>query len=49
LATEALLLPQPLRAQIEPDYDAECQRLFPGAYPSLDDVVEKLESIRELL
>lgn len=47
--SEALLLPQPLRAQIEPDYDAECQRLFPGAYPSLDDVVEKLESVRELL
>lgn len=47
--SEALLLPEPLRAQIKPDYEAECERLFSGAYPSLDDVVEKLESVRELL
>lgn len=47
--SEALLLPEPLRAQVNHDYEAECARLFPGPYPSLNDVVDKLEGIRELL
>jgi hypothetical protein len=47
--SEALLHPEPLRAQVNHDYEVECARLFPGVYPSLDDVVDKLKSISELL
>lgn len=48
-ASEALFPSGDLRDRIEPDYDTECGRLFPGAYPSFDEVLGRLEAIRGLL
>jgi Nucleotidyl transferase AbiEii toxin, Type IV TA system len=48
-ASEALFPPKELRDQIEPDYEAECARLFAGPYPSFDDVLGRLEGLKELL
>ncbi len=47
--SDALTLPADLRVQIEVDYEAECRRLFPGPYPSLDEVVERLGTLRAQL
>ncbi|MFN8159604.1 MAG: nucleotidyl transferase AbiEii/AbiGii toxin family protein [Solirubrobacterales bacterium] len=47
--SDALTLPAELRGQIEVDYEAECRRLFPGPYPSLDDVIERLGALRDEL
>lgn len=48
-ASEALFPPKELRDQIEPDYEAECARLFPGPYPSFDDVLGRFERLKERL
>ncbi|MEK6273347.1 MAG: nucleotidyl transferase AbiEii/AbiGii toxin family protein [Actinomycetota bacterium] len=48
-ASEALFPSRDLRDRIEPDYEAECTRLFPGVYPSFDEVLGRLEGLRDLL
>lgn len=48
-ASDAVFPPEELRDRIEPDYEAECSRLFPGAYPSFDEVLGRLEGLRKLL
>lgn len=47
--SDGVFLPTELRARIKPDYEVECQRLFPGPFPTLDQVVGRLERLRELL
>lgn len=48
-ASDALFPPDELRAQIEPDYERECQRLFFRPHPPFDAVLERLRGIRDLL
>lgn len=50
-SSDALFPTGDLRAQIEPDYERECQRLFPTgqAYPPFSDVIDRLEALRERL
>lgn len=48
-SSKALFPPDELRAQIEPGYDEECQRLFFRPYPSFGEAVERFTEIRELL
>ncbi len=47
-SSDALFPPEELRAQIEPDYDRECQRLFPAgqSYPAFGEVIDRLEALR---
>lgn len=47
--SDALFPPDELRALIEPDYERECARLFFRPYPPFDEVLERLEGLRELL
>lgn len=47
--SDALFPAADLRERIEPDYIAQCTLLFPGPYPSFDEVVGSLEQLRELL
>ncbi len=47
--SDALFPPDALRAQIEPDYERECQRLFFRPHPPFEAVLERLLSIRDLL
>ncbi len=47
--SDALFPSEALRAQIEPDYDTECRRLFPASYPSLDEVFTRLGVLKDLL
>lgn len=48
-ASDALFPSDELRAQIEPDYELECRRLFFRPHPPFDAVLERLQSIRDLL
>lgn len=48
-ASDALFPSDELRAQIEPDYERECQRLFFRPHPPFEAVLERLLSIRDLL
>lgn len=48
-ASDALFPSDELRAQIEPDYERECQRLFFRPHPPFGAVLERLLSIRDLL
>ncbi len=47
--SDALFPSDELRAQIEPDYEFECQRLFFRPHPPFEAVLERLQSIRDLL
>lgn len=48
-ASDALFPTAELRALIEPDYERECQRLFHRPHPPFGDVLQRLESLRNLL
>ena len=47
--SKALFPPDELRAQIEPGYEEECQRLFFRSHPSFGKVLERFTEIRDLL
>lgn len=48
-SSDALFPPEELRTLIEPDYERECSRLFFRPHAPFDAVLERLESLRELL
>lgn len=48
-SSNALFPPDELRAQIEPGYEEECQRLFFRRHPSFGEVLARLAEIRDLL
>lgn len=48
-SSNALFPPDELRAQIEPGYEEECQRLFFRPYPNFGEVLERFTEIRDLL
>lgn len=48
-ASDALFPPAELRAQIEPDYEDECRRLFFRPHPPFGEVLDRLAEIRNLL
>lgn len=47
--SDALFPSDELRARLEPDYIAECDRLFNGPYPSFDQVLGSFALIRDYL
>jgi hypothetical protein len=48
-ASPALFPDRALRERIAVDYEAQCQLLFAGNYPSFDEVCDRLEEIRDLI
>jgi Nucleotidyl transferase AbiEii toxin, Type IV TA system len=48
-ASEALFPPDALRSALAEDYERECARLFYRPHPPFDDVLGRLEGLRELL
>jgi hypothetical protein len=47
--SSALFPDDALRERLAADYEAQCQLLFAGAYPSFDEVLARFEEIRNLL